>query len=421
MSGILDLLGIDNGGGSYFLRDFKNAYRFRPDVNPPRQQFNGYVNFVLNRSLFNNLIDDPSAGLAGDKTFGTTISSLVRTAELPSVDFQTEIKNSYNRKKIIQTGVTYNPVSMTVFDTIGNEWLTVLMKYFAYHFMDPRNKQDGTSRDIEGSLDRRGGYEANDDGFGAGSLWDSNRAGINAQIDPHFFERIDIVLYHGQKLVQYSLHNPKLSSFKPSSIDYASSEAMGFDLAFDYERFTTYSKFNEDMSPQDLERFDKTGIQLTGELFEKQAESSETIFAQLGDTNLDPILSGRPRSSFIQPNTGTPVVSDSDNDSDDQDDGTGNDSEDAPETEAVSTALNRDDPNLKSTYGSAALMPSAADLGEDNSLGGFFGDVIDTALSSLISGGNVKENTLRVVTNKVINATVQERGTRFPPDEGGSA
>ena len=419
MSGILDLLGFDNGGGSYFLRDFKNAYRFRPDVNPPRQQFNGYVNFILNRSLFNNLIDNPADGPNGDKAFGTTISSLVRTAELPSVDFQTEIKNSYNRKKIIQTGVTYNPVSMTVFDTIGNEWLTVLMKYFAYHFMDPRNKQDGTSRDIEGSVDRRGGFEVNDDGFGAGSLWDSNRAGINAQIDPHFFERIDIVLYHGQKLVQYSLHNPKLASFKPSSIDYASSEAMGFDLAFDYERFTTYSKFNEDMSAQDLERFDKTGIQLKGELFEKQAESKDTIFAQLGDTDLDPILSGRPRSAFIQANTGTPVVA-QDGAESEEDTGTGNDAGEAPPAEVVSTALNRDDPNLLATYGSAALMPAAADLGDDDSPGGFFGEILDTALSSLISGGNIKENTLRVVQNRVINATVQERGTRFPPGEGGS-
>lgn len=416
MSGILDLLGFDNGGGSYFLRDFKNAYRFRPDVNPPRQQFNGYVNFILNRSLFNNLIDNPAEGQGGDKEFGTTISSLVRTAELPSVDFQTEIKNSYNRKKIIQTGVTYNPVSMTVFDTIGNEWLTVLMKYFAYHFMDPRNKQDGTSRDIEGSLDRRGGFEVNDDGFGKGSLWDSNRAGINAQIDPHFFERIDIVLYHGQKLVQYSLHNPKLSSFKPSSIDYSSSEAMGFDLAFDYERFTTYSKFNEDMSPQDLERFDKTGIQLTGELFEKQAESKETLFAQLGNTNLDPILSGRPRSAFIQPNAGTPVVSDEGRETEDGD-GTGTESEEAPDTGAVSNALNRDDPNLLSTYGSAALMPSAAQLGDDDSPGGFFGELLDSVVTSFVSGGNIKDNAVRVVTNKVINATVQERGTRF--DGGG--
>ena len=418
MSGILDLLGFDNGGGSYFLRDFKNAYRFRPDVNPPRQQFNGYVNFILNRSLFNNLIDDPSGGPGGDKAFGTTISSLVRTAELPSVDFQTEIKNSYNRKKIIQTGVTYNPVSMTVFDTIGNEWLTVLMKYFAYHFMDPRNKQDGTSRDIEGSVDRRGGFEVNDDGFGAGSLWDSNRAGINAQIDPHFFERIDIVLYHGQKLVQYSLHNPKLSSFKPSSIDYASSEAMGFDLAFDYERFTTYSKFNEDMSPQDLERFDKTGIQLKGELFEKQAESKDTIFAQLGNTDLDPILSGRPRSAFVQANAGTPVVEEEGSETE-SDDGTGQEAAEAPPAEAVSTALNRDDPNLLATYGSAALMPSAADLAEDDSPGGIFGEILDTALTSLISGGNVKENTLRVVQNRVINATVQERGTRFNDSDGG--
>ena len=87
---------------------------------------------------------------------------MVRTADLPSVEFQTETKNAFNRKKIVNTGVRYNPVNMTVFDTVGNEWLTTLMKYFAYHYMDPRNKvnQSGTAgRDIESIQGRQGGRE----------------------------------------------------------------------------------------------------------------------------------------------------------------------------------------------------------------------------------------------------------------------
>ncbi len=32
----------------FLLRDFRNAARFAPGVNPPRQKFEGYVNFILN-------------------------------------------------------------------------------------------------------------------------------------------------------------------------------------------------------------------------------------------------------------------------------------------------------------------------------------------------------------------------------------
>jgi|TARA_R110002153_G_scaffold18319_6_gene64100 hypothetical protein len=407
MAGLLDLLGFDKGAGSYYLKDFKNAYRFRPDVNPPRQQFNGYVNFILNRSLYSTLYDEIGATSGDNKEFGITISSLVRTADLPSVDFQIETKNSYNRKKIIQTGVTYNPVNIMVFDTVGNEWLSLLMKYFSYHFMDPRNKQDGNSRDIEGSVDRRGGIEdtagsAQDTpSFGKGSDWDSNRAGINAQVDAHFFERIDYVLYHGGKLVQYSLHNPRLSSFKPSSLDYSSSEAMGFDLTFDYERFTTFSKLNSEMSVQDLDRFENASG-LEGELFEQQALNASNNLS-LTETDLDPILTGRPRSS-------APIaVAPPTDGNESKQEGAGDEVETAPSTEV----LDRDG-NLPSTYGSSAIFANPTGARDEiDGFGGFLRDVADTALSSLINGGSVKENTARVVTQAVQNASVQVRSDKF--------
>lgn len=293
MSKLFDLLGL-GGGKKFYMRDFKNAYTFRPDVNPVRQKFQGYVNFVFNRSIFSNLYSNDGS----TNEFRNTISSLVRTADLPSVQFQTETKNQYNRKKIVNTGVEYAPVTITVYDTVGNEWLTTLMKYFAYHYMDPRNKfRDG--RDIEALSSGEGGEETIMSKFRE-DKWDSNLAGYNINANAHFFERIDYVLYHGNKGVQYSIINPVITSFVPGNLDYSDSQFRDFTISFQYERFTVYNVTNFGLSEADLARFENvSGI--TGPAFEA-AQLSPVMDSRelriLGETPSDP--SERPR-------TGQPV------------------------------------------------------------------------------------------------------------------
>ncbi len=48
---IFDIFG-NGGNNKFYARDFRNAYGFRPDINPPRQKFNGYINFIVNRELY---------------------------------------------------------------------------------------------------------------------------------------------------------------------------------------------------------------------------------------------------------------------------------------------------------------------------------------------------------------------------------
>lgn len=247
---ILDIFGQGNNR-KFYMRDFKNAQRFQPGVDPVRHKFQGYVNFILNRDLFASLYGNPS----GENEFRTTISSLVRTAQMPGVQFQTETLNQYNRKKIVNTGVQYDPVSMTVYDTVGNEWLTLLMKYFAYHYMNPRNKNAPDSRDVEGPVPRSGGYEMIQSAFKS-DTFNSNKAGYNTNITANFFERIDYVLYHGNRGVQYSIINPVLTGFKASDIDYGDSGFKDFELNFAYESFTVYNKVNFGLSEEDVDRFE---------------------------------------------------------------------------------------------------------------------------------------------------------------------
>ena len=389
--GILDSL-LGSQVENFRLRDYRNASHLRPDVNPPRQQFQGYVNFILNKDLFGFLFADN-----GSTQFRTQISSLVRTADLPSVNFKTEVKNKWNTKKIINTGVEYQPVNMTVFDTMGNEWLSTLMKYFSYYYMDPRNKQEPGNRDIEGSVPRVGGVANTSQGFGLGSPspavagqigFDSNAAGYNPQQSANFFERIDYVLYHGNKGVQYSIINPMITTFKPGSIDYSSSQPMEFQMTFDYERFTVYNVLNFDLSEEDVDRFENTdGVTFADEL---QNVTLPTVMQQsreiltLGNTvsNSERMpRSANPNDPSLQPpQTPAPPPA-------------GEGTPPPPEPPPDPTVLDRNGrtpEGLQQMYGGAATFGGSP----DNSPGGLFGildNVLTAGVNAVRSGSSVKD------------------------------
>ena len=93
------------GDREFYLKDFRNAYHYTPSQDPPRQQFGGFVSFVLDRDLFNTFYNDNGS----DEELRIRMSSLVRTADFPQIEFKTQTLNEYNRKKIINTGVEYQP------------------------------------------------------------------------------------------------------------------------------------------------------------------------------------------------------------------------------------------------------------------------------------------------------------------------
>lgn len=399
----IDFLGKLGVGSNqkFLLRDFRNAARLTPGVNPPRQKFEGYVNFILNRELYATLYGDQSSN-----EFRTQISSLVRTADLPSVVFQTETKNAYNKKRIVNTGVTYNPVSMTVFDTVGNEWITTLMKYFSYHFMDPRNNQKTDDRDISAGNIREGGVENINSSAGKATGFDvgfnSNDAGYNLNASAQFFERIDYVLYHGNKGVQYSIINPMMSEFKPGSIDYSSSDVQEFTMTFDYERFTVYNKLNFNLAAEDVDRFEELGA-ITGDLFEGGDESKPMVLQEANERTLGYLGSEedrRARSSqpaYTKPATAESTAEDDPAQEDTPTDGTGADTEqnNAPDSESPSGTYS-------SKIGDGILAGSSA----DNSLFGsnILGDIADSALTAVINGQNVKDAVISTAVHNISTA-----------------
>lgn len=362
MSKLFDIFG-SGSGKKFYMRDFRNAYRFRPDVNPTRQKFQGYVNFVINRSILFDL------GLDG-QSFRTEIGSLVRTADLPGVSFKTDTLNAFNNKKIVQTGVEYEPVSMSVYDTVGNEWLTLFMKYFSYHYMSPRNKQEVGNRDIASDNTNKLRNETIGSSFQSAEHFDSNRAGFNLNAVSNFFERIDYVLYHGTTGVQYSIINPTLTSFTNTPIDYSDSQFREFNLQFAYEGFTTYNVTNFNLSESDLSRFedarDFTGPSFEASEWNTDSESKQDNLDMLGNTEG---TNPNPAHRSDQPTVYTA-------------------SSNVAEDESSNS------PGIQATYGEpATFAKSSAKTGDPGFLD-ILGDVADNALVAAIHGADIGDAAL---------------------------
>jgi hypothetical protein len=244
---IKDLKGPKNYN-RFYARDFRNARRFLPTATPPRQKFQGYVDFVFNPDAVAQL-----AEFNDNLQFREQISSLIQTASLPSVQFKTQKFNQYNIHRTVNLGVDYDPVTITAIDTVNNEWLTLLMQYFSYLYMNPRNKSE--NRAVK-SYDSNQVVTTSPSEF-LSDTFDSNAAGLDVGRDANFFERIDMILYHGQKGVQYSMTKPTLTSFKSGEIDYSSSEVQTFEMTFEYESFTVHQETNFSLSDFDKSRFER--------------------------------------------------------------------------------------------------------------------------------------------------------------------
>ena len=98
----------------------------------PKASWMYYVLYDINPAA----ITDPS-WLSREHT--TEIGMLVKSADLPKFTPQTEVVNQYNRKTVIQKGITYNPINIAMHDDQNNTTHNMWLNYYRYYFGDANN------------------------------------------------------------------------------------------------------------------------------------------------------------------------------------------------------------------------------------------------------------------------------------------
>jgi hypothetical protein len=237
--------------GTDTLRDYTHAskvFRSNGYELKPRFKFLFHVAFSINTA------EIPSLRGALGLTDENNLSLVVKTVDLPKYNIQTETLNQYNRKRVVQTKINYEPVNITFHDDGGDLVRNMWYNYYSYYYKDP-TQQYGANNNTNGSL----GASANrTTGFGYNSrdIYNNDRLvndwgyigesisdGVSsASGKPPFFKDIRIFGFDYQhKYAEYVLINPLITNWSHDQYDYAQgSGIMQHSMTIAYETVKYY-------------------------------------------------------------------------------------------------------------------------------------------------------------------------------------
>ena len=242
------------------LRDYTHASKtFRTagyDL-APRNKFLYYVYFNLNTSIpaVANLV-------SGGKS--SVIGLMAKSAQLPGYQIDVATMNQYNRKRLVQTKINYNPAQIVLHDDHSDLIRNMWYQYFQYYYSDPTYKYGNTPNQA-GALGQINNlftgfsYTSNDtyaasrpvqhwglsgQGYSNPSLQSLSSSLLNSAastVQP-FFNDITIYGMSQKTYAQYTMINPLITEWQHDTYDYSQGNGvMQHTMSIRYEAVKYYS------------------------------------------------------------------------------------------------------------------------------------------------------------------------------------
>lgn len=269
MSGFFQNLLKDTAGGffgSEYLRDYTHAAKtFIPNAYQyaPKFKFLFHVYFNINTSAY-------AAGADNGANFGLAVKSI----KLPSYNFDVVTLNQYNRKRLIQTKIKYDPIDIIFHDdnggsainsstsggTIRNLWYN----YYTYYYKDATKPVESASSSNSSpnntSYNTRNLYQPNisgdtDWGFigETGDTVNIPEVVAAGQTKIPFFKNITVFGFNQHNYVAYRLINPIITRFAHDTYNYAEGNGtMENVMSLDYETVTYFQGAIDGKKPSNI-------------------------------------------------------------------------------------------------------------------------------------------------------------------------
>jgi len=208
--------------GSDYLKDYRHASRTFRSAGyelAPRYKFLFHVYFNL------NVAELPGLRSALGVTDQSKLSLLVKNITLPNYSIEMDTLNQYNRKRLVQNSIKYDPVTITFHDDHSDLARNLWFKYFSYNYKDP-NQPYGT---IEGNTALANQAPGARSDYNSRDIYNQNRAGNDwgysaedggSGTKPYFFKDITIYGMSQHDFVSYTLINPSITRYAHDTYDY---------------------------------------------------------------------------------------------------------------------------------------------------------------------------------------------------------
>lgn len=243
MTGFIQNLLRDVAGGFFgndYLRDYTHAsktFRTNSYQNAPKLKFLFHTYFETNAEAFPNNFN-----------YGL----LVKDVKLPSFTFSTHQMNQYNRKRIVQTKIKYDPVDITFHDDNNDSVNYLWNNYYQYYFNDGSKPQNvlqgfrGTNLDntpVAGAGSSNPAMQYNDRNLYENSITGNDDWGFSGGQTSSdtgkkvaFFKNITVFGFNQHNFTAYTFINPVVTNFSHDSYNYEDGNGvMQNKMTIDYE------------------------------------------------------------------------------------------------------------------------------------------------------------------------------------------
>jgi hypothetical protein len=245
MAGFFQNLLTDTAKGFFgndYVRDYTHAaktFRTNSYQYAPKFKFLFHVYFEINPAVY-------ARGISQGSNFGLA----VKTIDLPKYNITTATLNQYNRKRLVQTKIQYQPINIVFHDDNGNLVNDMWYNYYTYYFKDATKPTiSSAGRSPQGTNTGSADYNSRnlykpdisgdeDWGFIGES---SQQSGTTSQSSQGiskipFFKNIQIFGMNQHNFMQYTLINPVITAFNHDTYDYAQGNGtMSNTMTIDYE------------------------------------------------------------------------------------------------------------------------------------------------------------------------------------------
>lgn len=242
--------------GSDYLRDYQHAsktFRTNGYQNAPKFKFLFHVYFDINPVAFQAF----SGGrYSTNANASTNYGILVKEVKLPSYSFATTQLNQYNRKRIIQTKIKYEPIEVSFHDDNGDTINSMWQAYYEYYYNDGMKpgilmagRQAGAGGDA--SYNNRNIYDASITGD---QDWGYNSVSPDgSEFKQPFFKNITVFGFNQHNYTAYTLVNPIITSFQHDQYNYNEGNGiMQNRMSIDYETVVYNYGALDGRSPGDI-------------------------------------------------------------------------------------------------------------------------------------------------------------------------
>lgn len=256
-----------------YLRDSRHAANAfglnKSDLSngTPRHKFEFFV-----KINFNSQLADYVRAFFVDPAEQAILHTMIKSITMPSMQIETATLNQYNKKRISQTKINYNPISITFHDSVEGRTLRLWEMYYEYYFRDglaPEKLLVGQSKPTS-FLDAFVGAFTGENGAKAERV--SEELGPDDTIKDRFNDNfgynlarvgnskylissIEIYQVHGGKWSRTDIIRPRVSGFTHDTLDYEDGSGLvEMKLDFDYEG-VIYANVNQPLNSEELEKY----------------------------------------------------------------------------------------------------------------------------------------------------------------------